>query len=176
MRPETLEYIKSALNDAVGFRAYYPKFMDVVWELVEAYEELAQDKGSKSPSQKTVCVDLDGVLAQYDGWKGVEYIGEPIQGAVEFIKDLVGTGCQVLIHTTRCTAKVNPYPRSFLEGMVRSWMRKHHFPRCDIYTGQGKPLAAAYVDDRAVVCKPQECLSYYQIAFGEVCGLLRTEK
>lgn len=27
--------------------------------------------------KKNVCVDLDGVLAQYDRWKGIEHIGDP---------------------------------------------------------------------------------------------------
>lgn len=30
-------------------------------------------------------VDLDGTLAHYEGWKGVEHIGEPIPAMVERI-------------------------------------------------------------------------------------------
>lgn len=39
--------------------------------------------------KKTVLVDLDGVLADYSqGFKGIEGIGLPIHGAVEFVKSL----------------------------------------------------------------------------------------
>ena len=38
--------------------------------------------------KNTVCVDLDGTLAKYDGWKGLEHIGEPIDGSVEFTQQV----------------------------------------------------------------------------------------
>jgi len=53
--------------------------------------------------KKSVCVDLDGVLAQYDGWKGVEHIGDPIPGAVQFTKKLQEVA-RVVIFTTRTNA------------------------------------------------------------------------
>ena len=49
---------------------------------------------------KTVCVDLDGVLAQYDGWQGLENIGDPVEGAREFMEDL-SKKYHVLVHTAR---------------------------------------------------------------------------
>ena len=30
-----------------------------------------------------IAIDLDGTLAEYDGWKGIDNIGKPIKGAVE---------------------------------------------------------------------------------------------
>lgn len=105
--------------------------------------------------KKTVCVDLDGVLAKYDGWKGVEHIGDPIPGAVEFTKELSKIG-DVVIFTTRCNPEVNkPEKAHLLVNRVEAWLDEHGFEYAHVYAGVGKPIAVAYVDDRAVTCEPQ---------------------
>ncbi len=35
--------------------------------------------------ERIVSIDFDGVLSQYDGWKGEKITGVPIVGAKEFI-------------------------------------------------------------------------------------------
>lgn len=106
--------------------------------------------------RKTVAVDLDGVLAQYDNWKGVECIGDPIEGAREFISNLLSE-FKVVIHTTRCSQTSNQgYTEHSLEEHIRNWLTKHKFPAgIEIWVREGKPIAVAYIDDRAVCCKPQ---------------------
>ena len=46
-------------------------------------------------------VDLDGTLARYDGWKGIEHIGEPIAPMVERVKRWLAQGVDVRIFTAR---------------------------------------------------------------------------
>lgn len=46
-------------------------------------------------------VDLDGTLARYDGWKGVDHIGEPIPAMVERVKTWLAQGREVRIFTAR---------------------------------------------------------------------------
>jgi hypothetical protein len=46
-------------------------------------------------------VDLDGTLALYDGWKGVEHIGAPIPRMVERVKEWLAKGREVRIFTAR---------------------------------------------------------------------------
>lgn len=106
--------------------------------------------------RKTVCVDLDGVLADYSqGWQGVDHIGEPIPGAREFLQALSAMA-DVVIFTTRCNPEVNkPESVNLLKRRIEEWLHKHGMPYDDIYTGIGKPIAAAYVDDRAIECLPQ---------------------
>jgi len=100
--------------------------------------------------KKTVCVDLDGVLAHYDGWKGVDHIGDPRPGAVDFTKAL-SLIADVVIFTTRCNEEMNkPEKAHLLVNRVRAWLDKHGFQYADVYAGQGKPIAAAYIDDRAI--------------------------
>lgn len=115
--------------------------------------------------KKSVCVDLDGVLASCDGWKGIEHIGDPIEGAVEFTQCLSQTA-RVVVFTTRCKAYPEGVPgpagmpepdRSDPEALaliVKRWLDRHGFSYDEVYIGQGKPFAAAYIDDRAVECRP----------------------
>lgn len=44
--------------------------------------------------------DLDGTLAEYSGWKGIEHIGEPTEWA-GYVKELLAHGVEVKIVTAR---------------------------------------------------------------------------
>jgi len=103
--------------------------------------------------RRTVAVDLDGVLAEYDSWQGVEHFGEPIPGAKEFLAAL-GEFADVLIYTCRCNKELMREGSCLSANRIRRWLDKHNMTYHAIYTGVGKPVAAAYVDDRAVVCRP----------------------
>src|SRR5690349_18780615 len=48
-------------------------------------------------------VDLDGTLAEYHGWKGVEHIGPPIPEMVARVKQWLAEGRDVRIFTARCS-------------------------------------------------------------------------
>lgn len=47
--------------------------------------------------------DLDGTLAKYDGWKGIDHIGEPVKPMVELMKRMHDEGKVVKIVTARVT-------------------------------------------------------------------------
>lgn len=132
-----------------------------------------------SEKAKTIAVDLDGTLARYDGWKGIHHIGEPFPGARAFMSGLCGR-FHVIVYTTRTNYRINqrppqampslkpgdisPAPMSsrkwtkMLMAIVAGWMKAHNIPYHEIYDGNGKPMAAAFVDDRAVPCsgKPDQ--------------------
>ncbi len=103
---------------------------------VQGKENLCYDCYKAEP--KTICVDLDGVLAQYTGWQGPDHIGEPMPGARGFLFDLRVRGYEVVIHTTR------QYPG------VWDWLIKHNLQ--DFISGitSSKVPAVAYIDDRAI--------------------------
>lgn len=101
-------------------------------------------------------MDLDGTIATYDGWKGVEHIGDPRPGAGEFLATL-REQFRVVIYTTR----TNPAPgladdgrdgrtAADLVAIVTAWLHRHALPFDAVYAGPGKPLAEVYIDDRAV--------------------------
>ncbi len=131
-------------------------------------------------NKKTVALDLDGVLAHYLHWQGVEHIGEPLPGAVEFTKRLAEFA-DILIFTTRCCEKdCEPHTAEQLKERVRKWLDQHGFVYHDIYTGQGKPLCAALIDDRAVACEPQvfKKTAYDEAIFRTkmLCGVLERQE
>lgn len=117
----------------------------------------SRPKVSSTKHRPRICVDLDGVLAQYDKWKGVDHIGDPVPGALEFAQQL-NKIAEITVFTSRCTQDVLEGSR-ITPGQLRikviEWLEKHKFPYADVYTGQGKPRAAAFIDDRAVTCSPQ---------------------
>lgn len=45
--------------------------------------------------------DLDGTIAKYDGWKGIDHIGEPVEPMVDLIKKMHDEGKVVKILTAR---------------------------------------------------------------------------
>ena len=105
--------------------------------------------------RKTIAIDLDGVLAQFGKWEGVDHFGDPIPGSVEFTKKLA-EDYDIMIHTCRCSnelhRRLSPH---LLENKVRAWLDEHGYAYHAVWIGTGKPMAAAYVDDRAVVCRPE---------------------
>lgn len=52
--------------------------------------------------------DLDGTLAKYDGWKGIDHIGEPVKPMVDLIKRMHDEGKVVKIMTARVAPKEKP--------------------------------------------------------------------
>lgn len=140
-------------------------------------------KAPRRARRPRVCVDFDGVLAEYAGWQGIDFTGAPLPGAREFTRRL-SEFADVVVFTTRCS--VEPHrmelgepsrPASDLAPRllqkVKYWLDKHDFDYAEIYIGQGKPLASAYVDDRAVRCRPQADPRAFEAALArvrELCG------
>lgn len=114
-----------------------------------ANKELRKEK-------KTIAIDLDGVLAEYDGWKGIEHIGKPIPGAKELIERLLKYGDTIIINTTRTSPEDNKgYTSEQLVENVKGWLQENGFPEnVEIWSGEGKPGADIYIDDRALKHEP----------------------
>ncbi len=137
-------------------------------------------KKPKAPVKKrsSVCVDLDGVLAQYEGWEGPEHIGPPIPGALPFAKALAKIA-EIIVFTSRCSQepRENGPATTLSPGQLRirviDWLEKHGFPYGDVYIGQGKPLADAFIDDRGVSCRPQEDETAYASALAQARSLVK---
>jgi phosphoglycolate phosphatase-like HAD superfamily hydrolase len=92
----------------------------------------------ENPSLPIVCVDLNGVLDSYTGWKHADHWDPPRTGADAFLKGLTERGFDVVIFTTRHHTQ------------VRRWLRDHGLlPYVSAITRR-KPPAHVFVDDRAV--------------------------
>ena len=103
---------------------------------------------------KSIAIDLDGTLAKYTGFKGIDVIGNPMPGAREFVEKL-SKKAKIVIHTCR----ISDGGKEFCEDtpvqerveIIKKWLESHGIPFDRIHTEEGKPYACAYVDDRAVV-------------------------
>lgn len=73
--------------------------------------------------QGWIGVDLDGTLAKYDGWQGIEHIGEPIPQMLERVKKWVAEGCDVRIFTARAYRML--YPQGTPERLEAELVIKH---------------------------------------------------
>ncbi len=67
-------------------------------------------------------VDLDGTLAEYHGWEGVEHIGKPIPRMVERVKQWLAEGEEVRIFTARVS---DPAQMPEAEIYIQRWCIKH---------------------------------------------------
>jgi hypothetical protein len=91
-----------------------------------------------NPSRPFVCVDLNGVLDSYTGWKHPDHWDPPRPGARDFLEALHARGFDVVVFTTR-------HPVG-----VRRWLREHGlYDLVDAVTSR-KPAAHVFIDDRAV--------------------------
>jgi len=123
----------------------------------------------KRTGKATVCVDLDGVLAQRV--KGKTAIGPPIDGAVEFLAELAQSS-KIIIYSARFANK-KAVDAEKLETRLRNWLNKNQLTFDDIHTGKGKPVAHAYIDDRAVACRPiDDGLQAFNLALDAVASLI----
>jgi len=101
-----------------------------------------------------ILVDLDGTLATYTKWEGLEIIGDPIPGAKTFLNLLAKSG-PITIFTNRCCASINDRAPEELQEIIIKWLEKHNLHYDNVWIGQGKPFGII-VDDNAVQCRPQE--------------------
>ena len=103
---------------------------------IEGFKDLCYPCYSKQP--KRVCVDLDGVLALYEGWKGTGHFGDPRPGAREFLTSIQELGFRTYVFTTRRIDDVWEWLNNYdLAHLVKSVVN-HKLP------------AVAYIDDRAI--------------------------
>ncbi len=99
-----------------------------------------------------VCVDLNGVLDTYDGWRGAEHWDPPAAGAHAFLEALRDRGCRVVVFTTR-------HHRG-----VRRWLEAHGLAHLVQDVTDRKPAADVFVDDRAVCFRGDFHATLEQIA------------
>jgi hypothetical protein len=87
--------------------------------------------------KKTVCIDLNGVLDRYTGWKGEGHMDPPRPGAERFLAELA-EDYRVVILTTQQVER------------VWAWLQDYGLDRWVDEVTDRKPPAVVYVDDRAV--------------------------
>lgn len=82
-------------------------------------------------------VDLDGTLAHYEGWLGVEHIGAPVPAMLMRVKAWLAEGRDVRIFTARVAGD----DAGAAAGFIFDWCVEHI----------GRPLAITNVKDFGMV-------------------------
>ena len=93
--------------------------------------------------QPTIAVDFDGVIADYDGWKGTEAFGPPRADVVETLRVLRTEGWKIVVYSCRASAEISQY---LIENSI-PFDEINRNSACP--TGGAKPVATVYWDDRA---------------------------
>jgi len=90
--------------------------------------------------EEWVAFDLDGTAAVYNGWNGIEHIGEPIARTIAMIKAFLGKGVKVKFLTAR-VACADPTERRLARKYIADWSLEHI----------GTALEATCIKDRFMV-------------------------
>lgn len=95
-----------------------------------------------------LCIDLDGVIADFKKENETYADVKPIPGAVEKLKELKQNGHYIIINTGRHmkTCEGNQGKVLARVGQITlDWLSKNEVPYDEIYFG--KPIADVYIDD-----------------------------
>lgn len=92
--------------------------------------------------------DLDGTLATYDGWKGIEHIGEPVAPMVERLKEYITLGIPVKILTARVSGG-NALNVRTARRVIQDWLEAHGMPRLEVTSVKDYGMVMLF-DDRAI--------------------------
>jgi hypothetical protein len=99
---------------------------------------------SREEGDGWIGVDLDGTLAYYDGFRGDDHVGEPIEPMVRQVRKWLAEGKDVRIFTARA-----PHP------VIRKFSYDN-FGQILPITNQKDGKMIAHYDDRAVGVKRNE--------------------
>ena len=111
-----------------------------------------------------IAVDLDGTLALYDHWRGIEHIGEPVPLMLERVKCWLKQGRDVRIFTARVDGGEVALAMGDKNGEAHRNVEavRHHIEQwCLKHVGQVLPVTnkkdygmVALWDDRCVQVEP----------------------
>ena len=91
-------------------------------------------------------VDLDGTLAFYDKWRGIEHVGEPIPKMLRRVKNWIASGQPVKIFTARCGEPTAiPY--------IEAWLDEHGIGGLEVTNVKDFAMIELW-DDRAIQVTP----------------------
>lgn len=127
----------------------------IEWEMFAGVEEIDdgpqdcdRDVWAKRP--KIVAVDVDGTLAEFNGWKGHDQIGPLKPGAREFLETMHEKGWGIILSSCRLNCFLEKWAHD--QGIDHLIDGYNSNPWSVAAGGDWstKPAADVYVDDRAI--------------------------
>ena len=103
--------------------------------------------------EKWIGFDLDGTLAEYNGWNGIEHTGKPIEGMCNLIKKLHSNGEMVKILTARVAPRSDGVDPEKAKKYIEEWCEKN-LGFVPPITHEKDSLMETLYDDRVVQVIP----------------------
>ena len=103
-----------------------------------------------------IVFDFDGVLCEYEGWRGHDNIGKPIKENIALVRELKNRDYRIKLSTTR----LNPYPfgehkeadewvqSGKAKEIIKDWLDSYDILTCFSEITGYKPFGDIYIDDR----------------------------
>jgi hypothetical protein len=110
-------------------------------------QSLTEEAGVENYNIGYIAVDLDGTLAEYNGWLGENHIGAPIPKMVERVKNWLEQGTRVKIFTARAYGD-----RPEAIKYVKEWCKKYIGQELEVTNIKDYGMRVLY-DDRAIQVK-----------------------
>lgn len=70
-----------------------------------------------------IAVDLDSTLAVYEGWHGIDHIGDPVPAMVARVKAWLDEGKDVRIFTARVSR--HGFESTMARNVIEQWCKEH---------------------------------------------------
>lgn len=107
---------------------------------------------SRPPLHGWIGVDLDATLAHYDGWRGGQHIGAPIEPMIARVRSWIAEGREVRVFTARASDPEQVPP-------VRAWLDGLGLSAVGITNVKDFAMVELW-DDRCVQVQPNTGIAY----------------
>ncbi len=92
-----------------------------------------------------VVIDFDGTICEFR----FPDVGPPTPGVKEALEEIRKMGLKIIIHSCRTASYWADRETKIHADIIKAFMKKHNLPYDKIWKDD-KPVAIAYIDDRAV--------------------------
>ena len=113
--------------------------------------------------EKWTGFDLDGTLAEYDGWKGSDHIGKPIKPMCDLMKKIREEGTKVKILTARVAPRKDGSNAEDARKHIEKWCEKNLGFVPEITHEKDSCMDVLY-DDRSVQVIPNKGIPIVEAA------------